>query len=913
MPHRGRKDAPRDRRMTEGGDGVGKGPELCPKAGKRIWRRYPWLIWVFPLAGLVSLIWFLLRVVPKPSRATYPCQRLAAPLASGFIVWIAGLIGSTLAYRKARRLMGRSRYVAGGILVGVAVMAIWWSVGITGGDPAKAAEPHPANSPVGVGKGIYPGRVVWVHDANATDWKGPNMGDGHWWESNHTDQGVVDSMMAHGICVLAGAADISEAWDLVFRHFNDERDKGDVGYRPGEKIMIKVNFVQMIASGGNRNYNFADRRPDYPICSPQVMHALLDHLVNIVGAAESDITIGDPICLWCHEFYNMIQPDFPQVRYLDYVGNYNRTKIKKSSVPFDWSTTKSAGKTQDYVLQSYVDADYFINLASLKGHYDQAGITLCAKNHYGSLRQPNAGGYYNMHSDTAFSVSQSGKYRNMVDLMGHEHVGGKTVLCMIDGLYAGKHALSYPNNLSRKWQMAPFNNDWPSSLLFSQDQVAIDSVGFDFLIAEWPEGNGPAHAGTDDYLHEAAQAGNPPSGTFYDPEDDGTRLASLGVHEHWNNAADRQYSRNSGTGDGIELVTRAPVWTSADGPIRNMTAGKRYDYVQYAINDARSGDEIVVPEQVYAEDINLKGKNVVIRSADPNNPATVAATVISGSGVGPVVTFQSHEDANCVLAGLTITGGESGVYCSGASPTITNCEISGNAGPGVGLWEHSNLTITNCTIAGNGADCIELSLGRSITSLATISNCTIVGNSGYGVVSGVTTITNSIIYYNDSNEITQIMSDKAAVTYSDVEGGWLGEGNIDVDPCFADPCNGDYHLKSEAGRWNPLSMSWVTDDVTSLCIDAGDSASDWTAELWPHGECINLGAYGGTPEASMSLSDAGSAADLNLDDSVDFWDFEDFANSWQKEQLFLREDIDRNGRVDIFDLGDFVDEWLWEQ
>ena len=162
-------------------------------------------------------------------------------------------------------------------------------------------------------------------------------------------------------------------------------------------------------------------------------------------------------------------------------------------------------------------------------------------------------------------------------------------------------------------------------------------------------------------------------------------------------------------------------------------------------------------------------------------------------------------------------------------------------------------------------------------------------------------------------EFTQIMSDKAAVTYSDVQGGWPGEGNIDVDPCFADPCNGDYHLKSEAGRWSPLSMSWVKDDVTSLCIDAGDSASDWTAELWPHGECINLGAYGGTPEASMSLSDAGSAADLNIDDSVDFWDFDDFANSWQREQLFLHEDIDRNGRVDIFDLRDFVDEWLWKQ
>jgi hypothetical protein len=102
--------------------------------------------------------------------------------------------------------------------------------------------------------------------------------------------------------------------------------------------------------------------------------------------------------------------------------------------------------------------------------------------------------------------------------------------------------------------MEPFNNDWCSSIFASQDQVAIDSVAFDFLVTEWPEPGGPAHAGTDDYLHEAALADNPPSGTFYDPENDGTRLAGLGVHEHWNNPADKQYSRNLGSGNGIELL-----------------------------------------------------------------------------------------------------------------------------------------------------------------------------------------------------------------------------------------------------------------------------------------------------------------------------------------------------------------------
>jgi len=533
----------------------------CSKANKLPGRfgKYPWLIWLFPVVGLVSLIWFLIRVVPKPSRATYPCQRAAFPLASGFIIWLFGLGVSTAAFRKARNSFSHSRYLLGILCLVVSIGCVCVSLTLTAEKEAVAADPHPVNQPIGVARGIHPGRVVWVHDPNATDWAGPRMGDGYWWQDEHTDQNVVDSMMQQAVCAVAGEPDLWDAWDRIFRHFNQQQGRGDVGYRPREDIMIKVNFVDMIALSNNR-YSLIDyHTPDYAICSPHIIHSLLDQLVNVVGVEESDITVGDPICMWCHEFYDMIQPDFPNVRYLDYHGNYNRTKIQTSDVPFYWSTSKADGRTQDYVLQSYVDAEYFINLASLKGHYNQAGITVCAKNHYGSLRGPAVGGYYDMHSDCPFNIPTSGSYRNMVDLMGHRDVGGKTVLCLIDGLYTGKHAIGYPENLPKKWQMAPFNNDWCSSIFASQDPVAIDSVAFDFLVTELPEAGGPAHAGTDDYLHEAALADNPPSGTFYDPERDGTRLAGLGVHEHWNNPVDKKYSRNLGTGNGIQLWQGPPV------------------------------------------------------------------------------------------------------------------------------------------------------------------------------------------------------------------------------------------------------------------------------------------------------------------------------------------------------------------
>ncbi len=147
--------------------------------------------------------------------------------------------------------------------------------------------------------------------------------------------------------------------------------------------------------------------------------------------------------------------------------------------------------------------------------------------------------------------------------MGHPHIGGKTVLYLVDGLYAGRH----PKSLAPiKLKMSPFNDDWSSSLFVSQDPVAIDSVGFDFLWTEWDED--PHRSGADDYLEEAATANDPASGTFYDPDGDGTRLQSLGVHEHWNNPKDKQYSRNLGKDEGIELVCLPPKAGDTSGVAR---------------------------------------------------------------------------------------------------------------------------------------------------------------------------------------------------------------------------------------------------------------------------------------------------------------------------------------------------------
>ena len=212
-----------------------------------------------------------------------------------------------------------------------------------------------------------------------------------------------------------------------------------------------------------------------------------------------------------------------------------------------------------------------------------AGVTLCAKNHFGSFladadegvnerQMPKHAGlhpYIAAHEFVSgighFMKREMNTYTPLVDLMGHADLGGKTILYLVDGLYASIHQ-NFTLDATCKWQSRPFSDDdgWTSSLFASQDPVAIDSVALDFIRSEetiqeysdiLDEGDT-----VDNYLHEAALADNPLSGAFYDPEGDGVRMESLGVHEHWNNAQDRLYSGNFEPGTGIQLIRspRAP-------------------------------------------------------------------------------------------------------------------------------------------------------------------------------------------------------------------------------------------------------------------------------------------------------------------------------------------------------------------
>jgi hypothetical protein len=221
----------------------------------------------------------------------------------------------------------------------------------------------------------------------------------------------------------------------------------------------------------------------------------------------------------------------------------------------------SDGQMQNYLPTCYVEAAYMINIPVFKQHH-RAGISLSSKNHFGTF-VPFLGNAFPLHyslpctqGDGNVDNGGYGKYRIFVDFMGHKDLGGKTILYLFDAIWSSTNYGDPP----WKWRMSPFNNNYPSSIFASQDPVAIESVGFDFLYNEFyvgnPSGNAfPHYAGVDDFLHQAADSLNWPTGNKYDPENDGTYLPrSMGVHEHWNNAEDKKYSRNLGTGNGIELI-----------------------------------------------------------------------------------------------------------------------------------------------------------------------------------------------------------------------------------------------------------------------------------------------------------------------------------------------------------------------
>jgi hypothetical protein len=287
---------------------------------------------------------------------------------------------------------------------------------------------------------------------------------------------------------------------------------------------------------------------------------------------------------------------------------------------------------------------------------------------------------------------------------------------------------------------------------------------------------------------------------------------------------------------------------------------------------------------------------------------------------GGAVLAWAHdiEIRDCDIRQNTARTG-AGIYISEGSNAIKGCQVVANVArkSGGGIYVRlASQTVQNCLLLGNLASEGGGAIKTKDTDLQ-IGCCTIAGNTGApgaGICAdggGLVSVSNSIVWGNrpvEEPQIVRIGDLTVDIAYTDVEAGWEGLGNIDVDPLFAKAgywndngteddlsddlwIAGDYHLKSQAGRWNanpPSAGTWVQDDVTSPCIDAGHIASPIGYEPFPHGGVINMGAYGETAEASKSyfgkpVCETIVAGDINGDCKVDFLDFAFISLHWLED------------------------------
>jgi len=245
--------------------------------------------------------------------------------------------------------------------------------------------------------------------------------------------------------------------------------------------------------------------------------------------------------------------------------------------------------------------------------------------------------------------------------------------------------------------------------------------------------------------------------------------------------------------------------------------------IQKGIHSAEDGFAVLVWPGLYQEAIDFLGKAITVKSAD--YPAVIEAPN------DLAVSFYRGENADSVLKNFVIRNSLIGILTIGSSPAIRNVTIADNV---------------------------------------------------YGIIAveAEPNISNSIFWNNIYGDLLGCQA-----RYSCIERGGEGEGNLNINPLFADPNNGDYHLKSQAGRWDANEGRWTKDDVTSPCIDAGDPMSPIGLESFPNGGRVNMGAYGGTVEASKSyfggpVCETLVAGDINGDCRVNFLDFRLMALHW---------------------------------
>lgn len=283
---------------------------------------------------------------------------------------------------------------------------------------------------------------------------------------------------------------------------------------------------------------------------------------------------------------------------------------------------------------------------------------------------------------------------------------------------------------------------------------------------------------------------------------------------------------------------------------------------------------------------DLKGGGIYSVGGGPTLTHCAFKNNTGGGGGGGAMYNEDSTPllADCDFTGNLTSGSGGGMYNNSSDAVILGCQFSANSAlrSGGGMYNRytSEPYLTNCIFSGNSAR-NGGAMENLNTSKPTLVNCTFSANVAVQAGGGISTIqdglallVNCILWDNvdgsGTGTHTSEIRGKAEVSYSCLSSdAWGGAGNIHANPAFAAPgywdsngtpddpsddfwVEGDYHLKSQVGRWNSATGNWDIDSTSSPCIDAGDPSIFVGLERFPNGGRINMGAYGGTAEASLS-------------------------------------------------------------
>ncbi len=409
-------------------------------------------------------------------------------------------------------------------------------------------------------------------------------------------------------------------------------------------------------------------------------------------------------------------------------------------------------------------------------------------------------------------------------------------------------------------------------------------------------------------------------------------------------------------GEPRKMGRRIDIGADEAWQVWNISSERFYAGIQAAIDDANDFDTIITIPGRYYENINFHGKNVTVTSMDPNDWNIVEQTIIDGNNLDSVVIFESDEDANCVLAGFTITNGlatsidfgggirarfywDSNSILHPSGPTIRNNLITNNIaqkGAGISMY-HSTARVLNNRIVNNRTTEFGQGGGMMVIDCqeepnAIIANNIITGNSalyggGMRVVNSDVQIVNNIVAYNRGswagmgiygegdtvvNCILWGNGDdlyQCAATFCCIEDADPGEGNISDEPNFVNP--GFWHDANTPGEPNDDFFVFGNYHLLpgSACIDAGDSnavpeilTTDIDDEARIFADVVEIG-----PDEVHT-----NPADFNADGIVDYLDVNVLFNEWLTGGGGLQSDLHQDGFIDLADYAELARQWLWE-